>query len=538
MVDEKRLNRYGQDFDFDTETVYVKINGEVKGYKLTETQLNVLFDSLSDGIVPRLSLERLSDVCEKLASDKNYGVGMALSGLSYDYDVEKGLVTINIDLGDKINSYTISKEDFDVIKETVDVGEEITSCTITDGLDNVVKATSWETGKEPLLPLEELDDKLRKFTAGEVSIDSINVAGFIRSNIYSDDALVVIADESEMAVDSLGQLMWPEERYCRYDGDIISMEQFEDGGWDESDNPLLTGEAVETNAEKEIAAALASGHEVVIDEQLDLGAMPYADRLARAIVALDAEGLDVRSQTLLEEAKECVGRRDAIDNYWSTGKGDAFDTYMSEMKREAVVSFNLAEAESSVLNKMVSSEKFFIDDIKEAVRENSPLAIGEYGKVRADWRVDGSVELVNVARYLRNVKIAEFDLQRMPKKMNVDNLYIAAKKEGMEKGLGNVGSERFAVNIMLDNKVPAPDVINAVLNNSPVMIEDLKGVHNMVESVLEEKESLAAKQTRAKEQLEKNKERQEAKAKTNQNEGTMGSGGKRKGENSGFGGGR
>ena len=435
MVDEKRLNRYGQDFDFDTETVYVKINGEVKDYKLTETQLNVLFDSLSDGIVPRLSLERLSDVCEKLASDKNYGVGMALSGLSYDYDVEKGLVTINIDLGDKMNSYTISKEDFVVIRETVDVGEGITSYPVIDDFDNIVEATSWEPREEPLLPLEELDDKLRKFTAGEISIDSINVAGFTRiaSNIDRDDALVVIADESEMAVDSLGQLMWPEERYCRYDGDIISMEQFEDGGWDESDNPLLTGEAVETSVEEEIAAASASGHEVVIDEQLDIGAMPYADRLARAIVALDAEGLDVRSQTLLEEAKECVSKRDAIDNYRSTGKGDAFDTYMSEMKCEAAVSLNLAEAESSVLHKMVSSEKFFIDDIKEAVRENSPLAIGEYGKVRADWRVDGSVELVNVARHLRNVKIAEFDLNRMPKKMNADNSYIAAKKREWKK---------------------------------------------------------------------------------------------------------
>ena len=214
MVDEKRLNRYGQDFDFDTETVYVKINGEVKDYKLTETQLNVLFDSLSDGIVPRLSLERLSDVCEKLASDKNYGVGMALSGLSYDYDVEKGLVTINIDLGDKMNSYTISKEDFVVIRETVDVGEGITSYPVIDDFDNIVEATSWEPREEPLLPLEELDDKLRKFTAGEISIDSINVAGFTRiaSNIDRDDALVVIADESEMAVDSLGQLMWPEER--------------------------------------------------------------------------------------------------------------------------------------------------------------------------------------------------------------------------------------------------------------------------------------------------------------------------------------
>ena len=114
----------------------------------------------------------------------------------------------------------------------------------------------------------------------------------------------------------------------------------------------------------------------------------------------------------------------------------------------------------------------------------------------------------------------------------------------MEKGLGKVGSERFAINIMLDNKVPAPDVINAVLNNSPVMIEDLKGVHNMVESVLEEKKSLATKQTRAKEQLEKNKERQEAKAKTkqnqrqNQNEGISSSGGRRKSENSGVSGGR
>lgn len=296
-----------------------------------------------------------------------------------------------------------------------------------------------------------------------------------------------------------------------------------------------------TSAEEEIDTALTAGHEVVIDEQLDLGAMPYADRLARAIVALDAEGLDVRSQTLLEDAKECVGRRDAIDNYRSTGKGDAFDTYMSEMKREAVFSLNLAEAESSVLYKMVSSEKFFIDDIKEAVRENSPRAIGEYGKVRSDWRVDGSVEHVNVTRHLRNVKIAEFDLKRMPEKMNADNSYIAAKKEGMEKGLGNVGSERFAVNIMLD-KFPPHDVIDAVFNNSPVMLGDLKDVHNMVGSVLEEKNALATKQARAKEQLEKNRERQDAKAKAKQNqrqkqnEEISGSGGRRKGENSGFGG--
>lgn len=516
MINEDNLNIYGQGFDYDTQTVYVKINGEVKDYKLTEKQFKDLHEYFYFELTPEISLEKLSDVCEKLASDKNYDVGMAWTGFSCDYDAEKG--TININLGDKINSYTLPKEDY--VK--------------------VIEASTWaDPVGESLVPLEELDDKLRKFTAGEISIDSFDVGfGSNANNISRDDALVVIADGQEMAVDSFGQLMEPGERYCRYDGDIISMEQFEDGGWDESDNPLLTGEAVETNAEKEIAAVLASGHEVVIDEQLDLGAMPYADRLARAIVALDAEGLDVRSQTLLEEAKECVGRRDAIDNYRSTGKGDAFDTYMSEMKREAVVSFNLAEAESSVLYKMVSSEKFFIDDIKEAVRENSPRAIGEYGEVRSDWRVDGIVERVNSTRQLRNSKIAKFDLQRMPEKMNADNSYIAAKKEGMEKGLGNVGSERFAVNTMLEKKFSFDDVVNAVVNNSPVIMGDFVGAHHMVESVLEEKNSLATKQTRAKEQLEKDKERQEAKAKTKQNEGISGSGGNRKGENSGFGGGR
>lgn len=523
MVDESRLNTYGQDYDFDANTVYVKMNGEVRDYKLTEKQFKDLHEYFYFELTPEISLEKLSDVCEKLVGDKNYDAGMAWTGLSYDYDAEKGLGTINIDLGDKINSYTLPKEDY----------------------FGVVEAAIEDPIGESLLPLEELDDKLRKFTAGEISIDSINVGSRTNANnISKDDALAVIADGQEMAVDSFGQLMEPGERYCRYDGDIISMEMFENVGWDESDNPLLTGEAVETDVEEEIDAAFAAGHEVVIDDQLDLGFVPYADRLARAIVELDAERVDVRSQSLLEEAKECVGRLDAIENYQSTGKGDAFDTYMSEMKSQVAVSPNLARAESRVLCKMISSEKFFIDDIKEVVRENSPRAIGEYGKVRADWRVDGSVEHINVTRHLRNVNIAEFDLQRMPEKMNADSLYIAAKKEGMEKGLGNVGSERFAVNTMLDNKVPAPDVINAVLNNSPVMIEDLKGVHNMVGSVLEEKRALAAKQSRAKEQLEKNKERQEAKAKTkqnqrqNQNEGTMGFGGKRKGENSGVGDGR
>lgn len=524
MVDESRLNTYGQDYDFDANTVYVKMNGEVRDYKLTEKQFHDLFEYVSSEITPEISLERLFDICEKLVGDKNYSFEMAQSGLSYDYDEEKGLGTINIDLGGKINSYTLPKEDF----------------------SDIVKVTEWEPGEKPLLSLKELDDKLRKFTAGEIGIDSINVDPGFRmavNHINRDDALAVIADESEIAVDSLGHLMELGKRYCRYDGDIISMEAFEDGGWDESDNPLLTGEVVETNVEEEIGAAFASGHEVVIDEQLDLGAVPYADRLARAIVALDAEGLDVRSQTLLEEAKECVSRRDSIDNYRSIGKGDALDVYMSEMKHYAAASPSLAEAENSVLYKMVSSEKFFTDDIKEVVRENSPLAIGEYGKVRSDLRVDDTIESVNLTRHVRNVKIAKFDLQHMPKKMSADDLYIAAKKAGMEKGLGNVGSERFAVDVMLD-KVPAPVVIDAVLNNTPVMIGDFKGIHKMVGSVLEEKKILASKQTRAKEQLEKNRELQEAKAKTKQNqrqkqnEGNSGSGGKRKGENNGFGDGR
>lgn len=518
MINEDNLNIYGQGFDYDTQTVYVKMNGEVKDYKLTEKQFKDLHEYFWFELTPEISLEKLSDVCEKLVGDKNYDVGMAWTGLSYDYDAEKNLGTINIDLGDKINSYTIPKEDY----------------------FGVVEAAIEDPIGEPLLPLEELDDKLRKFTAGEISIDSFNVAGrkMGTNNLNRDDALAVIVDGQEMAVDSFGELMEPGERYCRYDGDIISMEIFEDAGWDESDNPLLTGEAVETDVEEEIDAAFASGHEIVIDEQLDIGAMPYADRLARAIVELDSEGVDVRSQTLFEEAKECVGRLDAIKNYQSIGKDDAFDTYMSEMKSQVAVSPNLARAESRVLCKMISSEKFFIDDIKEVVRENSPRAIGEYGKVRSDWRVDGSVEHVNVTRHLRNVKIAEFDLKRMPEKMNADSLYIAAKKEGMEKGLGNVGSERFAVDTMLEKKFSYFKVVDAVYNNSPVMIGDLQGVHNMVGSVLEEKRALAAKQSRAKEQLEKNRERQDAKAKTKQNEGISGSDGKRKGENSGFGGGR
>ena len=440
---------------------------------------------------------------------------MAWTGLSCDYDAEKG--TININLGDKINSYTLPKEDY----------VKVIEASISD-----------DPIGESLLPLKEFDDKLRKFTAGEISIDSFNVgSGTNVNDISRDDALAVIADGQEMAVDSFGQLMEPGEHYCRFDGDIV-LASFEDDGWDESINPLLTGEAVETDVEEEIGAAFAAGHEVVIDDQLDLGLVPYADRLACAIVELDSERVDVRSQTLLEEAKECVGRRDTIDNYQSTGKGDAFDTYMSEMKREIAFSSNLAKAESSVLYKMVSSETFFIDDIKEAVRKNSPRAIGEYGEVRSDWRVDGIVERVNSTRQLRNSKIAEFDLKRMPEKMNADNSYIAAKKEGMEKGLGKVGSERFAVNIMLEKKFSFDDVVNAVVNNSPVIMGDFVGAHHMVGSVLEEKRALAAKQSRAKEQLEKNKERQEAKAKAKQNDGISGSGGNRKSENSGFGGGR
>ena len=42
MINEDRLNTYGEDFDSDTHTVYVKMNGEVKDYKLTEKQYNDL----------------------------------------------------------------------------------------------------------------------------------------------------------------------------------------------------------------------------------------------------------------------------------------------------------------------------------------------------------------------------------------------------------------------------------------------------------------------------------------------------------------
>ena len=251
MVNEQRLNTYGENFDFDTHTVYVKMNGEVKDYKLTEKQFKDLHQNVYFELTPEISLERLSDICEKLAADKNYSSWMAWSGLSYDHDEEKGQVTINIDLGDKISSHTISKEDFHKISNTLE----------------------WDPGEKPLLPLEELDDKLRKFENGEISIDCINVEpGFRMAANYidRDDALAVIADGQEMAVDSFGQLMDPKERYCRYDGDIISMETFEDGGWDESDNPLLTGEAVETSAEEEISTAFAQEHEVIIDERLGL----------------------------------------------------------------------------------------------------------------------------------------------------------------------------------------------------------------------------------------------------------------------------
>lgn len=37
---------------------------------------------------------------------------MAWSGISYDQDEEEKQVTINIDFGDKISSYTISNEDY------------------------------------------------------------------------------------------------------------------------------------------------------------------------------------------------------------------------------------------------------------------------------------------------------------------------------------------------------------------------------------------------------------------------------------------
>lgn len=192
MINEDNLNIYGQGFDYDTQTVYVKMNGEVKDYKLTEKQFKDLHEYFYFELTPEISLEKLSDVCEKLVGDKNYDVGMAWTGLSYDYDAEKGLGTINIDLGDKINSYTIPKEDY----------------------FGVVEAAIEDPIGESLLPLEEFDDKLRKFTAGEISIDSFNVAGrkMGTNNLNRDDALAVIADESEMAVDSLGQLMWPEKR--------------------------------------------------------------------------------------------------------------------------------------------------------------------------------------------------------------------------------------------------------------------------------------------------------------------------------------
>lgn len=296
-----------------------------------------------------------------------------------------------------------------------------------------------------------------------------------------------------------------------------------------------------SHSPKRIECINVNPNHTTIDDRLDIGIVPSGDQIARKILDMKANGEKISNKSLLNDARECIERADNIISYESYGKNDVIDTYIMKMQNYIATESDMASAERKVVAEMISSEKFFLDDIKDVVKEYSPLAIGEYGNIRGDWRVDKVAEKVELERYSRNVQVAIFDINEMSKDPDAKTFYIANRKIGLESGLSSVEADRKCVYDMLD-KFPQAVVADVVSKNSPVSVFDHQGAVEMVKGIAQNKESLA----KVKAQLvEKAKERQEEKNKAKQNqrqkqnEGHSGAGGSnRKGENSGFGGGR
>lgn len=455
---DSNLKVYGISIDEESNTVAVDVNGNINRYTLTPEQIEELPGFMAN---VSFSKEEFDDICNRLAYDSSRDLNDAMAGFDSVWNEKEDKVSLKINVNGEERSFDLSRAEAVEVSELFD--HKGSHYWQNDEI-SVDKGYIFES--EHCFTLEEFADKLDAFCKNgrDMTVfNDLNAAG-LDFNAERKGDFVICVDDQMLVIDENHNI----EKIDREAGSNYSK--------------IIDVDENFTLNNFDLNTAVADVLMQIENKSVDLG------------VSLDGNPVQ-------KDIQNCIKRLDNIKGFDVNEASASGFTFCEKMYLEGMQNkisnkdfklSNFRSAEMAVINDMVVSNEFFVDEIKEVVANNSPFCVSKYGQGQADYLVNDCVNAVARDRYSREIAINkannwDIDHSSHRRVCNPESYYLASCKDSLSFGKGYVEADKRAVDGML-NVYSVDEVKDVIKRCSPVFAGNPSGAVSFVDNVKAEKD--------------------------------------------------